>query len=265
MPKNFYFLALLCAALSTTQAGPLAELPPHELQANRVQLDQLQQMTAEWIQVKRVAKEEEDRGRLQLSQLQQLKEVVVQQRDHWKTEALALEQKASRADGERMSMLRERSELDDSRTKAISQLRALETRISKLKTRIPEPLKRELATAFIRLEQPFAEEMWLNRYQAALEILKSVQTFHRIYSVVQQDVSLADGQILAGTVLYMGLSNGYFISSDGKQCAWGRPNAQGWSWQRADKHLQDIERAISMADGSNLDLTLAQLPVEAEP
>lgn len=247
------------------QGDPLPKLtiPGHE--ANRVALDALHQTTSEWIQVERAIKEEEDRGKRQLASLRQLKEVVTSQRDRWEKEALALEKSASKADDERDDILKEQADLESSRNKAIAQLKVLESQIKELKPMMPEPLRKELAIPFLRLARPFREEGWLDRYQATMEILQRTHAFHRRYSVIQHDIRIGEGKSQAGAILYMGLSNGYFLSVDGKKAAWGRPNPKGWSWLEADEHLDDITHAIAMAEGGTLEFELAQLPVEVKP
>jgi len=245
--------------------GALPDPNPPVQGENRSKLDSLHQVTAEWIQIKRLINEEEDRGKRQLANLRQLKEVVAEQRGRWEKEVLALEKNASLVDEERKAMMKERADLDSSRSRSIAQLRVLESQIQSLKVMIPEPLKGELAVPLLKLERPFREEDWLDRYQAAMEILQRTHAFHRRYSVVQHDVSPERGRIMAGTILYMGLSNAYFLSVDGSQAAWGRPGQQGWVWQRSDEHLQDIKEAIAMAEGKTIDFKLAQLPVEVQP
>jgi len=242
-----------------------SSLTPSELESNKANLDALQQSTAEWIRVERTIKEEEDRGRQQLNQLKHLKDVVQSQKDRWKQEALALKASASKADEERKRLLEMQVGHKRSREKALVQLKTLESQLRGLKAMAPQPLLKELAVSFLKLERPFKEKDWLDRYQACMTILQATHAFHRRYSVAQHDVSIEEQKAQAGTVLYIGLSNAYFISVDGKNAAIGRPNSKGWVWTGAKGHLNSIQEAIALAEGKSLDFELANLPVEVQP
>lgn len=264
MKTTRLWLFLFFGALSSIQGAspsPLSEIE----ESHRAKLDALQQTTAEWIRVQRTLKDEEDRGQRQLTNLAQLKEVVTTQRDRWQKEALALENRASKADEERKNILKEQADLENSRSKAITQLKALESKLKGLQGMAPQPLQEELAIPLLKLQQPFRDESWLTRYQAAMEILHTTQSFNRRFSIFQHDVAIDGAKPQAGTILYMGLSNAYFLSVNKKKAAWGRPSTKGWVWNHADEHLEAITEAISMAEGKTIELKLAQLPVEVQP
>lgn len=254
------FFEASCFALSAAPSTDLS--PPNE--ANRAKLDALHQLTADWIRTERAYKEEEDRAKQQLSNLTHLKEVIKNQRDRWKAEALALEKSATQADEERKTILLEQAEIEKARQKAMGQLKVLESQLRGLKAIAPEPLLKEVAIPLLRLERPFKEEDWLERFQSAMSILQSTHAFHRRYSVVQHDVSVGNDQPRAGTVLYMGLSNAYFLSVDGSSAAWGKPSSDGWEWAYVPESREAIEAAIAMAEGSTLEFSLAKLPVEVK-
>jgi hypothetical protein len=225
------------------------------------QVEAIKDLTQRWVEVENIRSEEGNEGKTHLSQLQQLQEVLQGQLQHWRAKVSEMEGSMSRADKERQEWLQKKQSMDQNREQALAVLKKLERELKNMEPLLPAPLIKELELPLRQLKALNLESQWLNRYQACFSILRGVSSFHRRYTTATQDIHL-QGKTYSVKVLYVGLSQAYFMNFDGSLAGVGRPKGHAWTWTTNPKLQASIKTAMDMAENTSTQLKLVNLPVE---
>ena len=112
---------------------------------------------------------------------------------------------------------------------------------------LPAPVKKEVKDAIERLEsdEPKTIDQLQARFRDVAAILNECTSFNKqihTYSEIRE----ADGEKLEVEVLYMGLSQAWYVDRTGKRAGIGRPTAEGWVWESKPKIASQIRKAINV-------------------
>lgn len=225
------------------------------------EIELLKDLTKQWVETEKVRSKEKSQAHEQLQNLEQLQAVLKTQLSDWKEKVNLIEKSVSRADRERQDLVSKKDSLAQRRQMALGFLERIERELRALEPMMPKPLKMELEKPLRQLGNRATDELWLQRYQACLSIIKGMRSFHRRYTTGAQDIDL-EGDLCAVRVLYVGLTSAYFMSLDGRQTGIGVPSSEGWRWRATDDFRSEIQLAFKMAEQSSTQLSLVELPVE---
>jgi hypothetical protein len=84
------------------------------------------------------------------------------------------------------------------------------------------------------------------RFVNVLGVLNEVSKFNGDITVRSELRPLPDGSSAEVQLLYVGLGQAYYATSDGGSAGVGRPGAEGWIWESADEHAPGIAEAIAI-------------------
>lgn len=137
---------------------------------------------------------------------------------------------------------------------------ALEARLRELAEYFPAPLRSR--PAFDRLLSQLGRPTQASdRMQMFIGILNEADRFNSVFTLVQDERTGANGEIVLVDVLYVGLGFAYYVSQDGMSAGYGVPARGGWNWTEQANLGPSIQRAVDYYRGRLVPAEAVPLPV----
>jgi len=140
----------------------------------------------------------------------------------------------------------------------------LEGEVRRLFKTLPEPIQLKLQPLAQRIpEDPTKTSVSAaERYQNVLGILNEVNKANNEITVSYEVHELAGGKPAEVQAIYVGLAQGYYVSSGG-EAGIGRPTADGWKWEPSKAVAGDLLMALDILQGKHTPAFVA-LPVKLQ-
>lgn len=119
--------------------------------------------------------------------------------------------------------------------------RALIT-IRNLHIQLPPPLKESWDQTIGRLEIEGATGS--ERLEEALELLSQLQEFDSRVAVYQVRMTFDNNQEVQVDQIYLGISQGWYVSAKGDYFGYGHATPEGWQWQHKDSLTGNLTAQI---------------------
>ncbi len=238
----FASLALAFALIHSPGTSPAQESarPPGAAE--------LAKKTGEWIETRRLISEEAAAWQSEKATLADLNAIRLRETDQLdefvkaagaRVEELA-KQKATTAE-ERTSLQQWRRDLD-------LRFATLETSVKEILPRLPTPLRDKVEDAALRLESGEADRPLQDRVRDVLLVLQAAKEFDDGFTVYT-DLREFDGEKREVRVLYLGLSQAWYVDASGSRSGYGLPAAQGWEWTEDASIAAAVRQAIDIQTG----------------
>jgi len=241
--KRLFPILLLLGSLSAVPVVAQEPTPP----------ELVRQTISEWVAAKKILAAERAAWageRQQLADLNTVRRAELAQLDSLLTNITSRsEQHGSR-----------RAELSATRDRLRSEQAALTRRVAGWEqalrpqlARFPEPLRRRLGDTLTRLEglpPASADSTNARPLQARLRdvvfVVSEASAFHHKLTVDSERRELPGGDELEFDVLYLGLSQGWYVDRSGTRAGRISPGTDGWTWSEQPTLALDVRRAIRM-------------------
>lgn len=125
---------------------------------------------------------------------------------------------------------------------------AWEARLRVLIPRLPVPLQDELRTLTQSLPKE-GEETTLSpskRFITVVFLLTQINKYHGEVHLASETLTLPDGQQVNVSTLYLGVSQGYFVTQDGSMAGLGLSGEHGWEWTPKPEAAEEIAKAVAI-------------------
>ena len=124
----------------------------------------------------------------------------------------------------------------------------LEARARELDKALPPPARDRIQPLVQRIpEDPETTKSSLSeRFQNIVGALDQVNRFHREISVTNEVRTLDGGTSAEVTVVYLGVSKAFYVSTDKTQAGIGTAGPDGWTWESANASAAEIAKAIGI-------------------
>ncbi|MFO1078664.1 MAG: DUF3450 family protein [Planctomycetota bacterium] len=144
-------------------------------------------------------------------------------------------------------------------------LAALEQRLRALLPRLPQPLRDHVSTLSQRLpEKPDESGLHLGeRFAAVVTILQEIDKWNRAVTVGPEIQRLSTGATAEVTAIYLGIGQGWYVTTDGKHAGIGTASDAGWVWTPADGAAEAVQAAIDIYKKKKT-AAYVQLPVTVQ-
>lgn len=183
-------------------------------------------------------------------------------------------QSSSDTDQRRKALLTDQEGLEKEQTLMTEQVNKAILTLQSIQFRLPPPLSSEVDSKTKSLQSELTASEKLERL---LSIYKLINEFDQRVAINKATIELpVPGQeatrSIRVTQVYLGLTQGWYISEDASEYGYGRATALGWKWwnkQDADNELdqeldpQEIKTLISITENPAL-AELVSLPVKLE-
>lgn len=126
----------------------------------------------------------------------------------------------------------------------------LEIDLRRLEKSLPEPLRARIQPLLQRMpDDPATTRISVaERYQNVIGILNEIDKASCDLAINYEVHTLADGKPSEVKVIYVGLTQAYFVSSTG-EAGIGRPTPAGWTWEPSKTIADDVSTALEILQG----------------
>ena len=224
-----------------------------------------------------------DEARLSLEQLYETRRLISQERNTWKVakelmaseievaqdelakvvEDIAAKSKESEDNEAQVKELLEAAEASTlASTEMVERLPAWEARLRTMIPRLPQPLQEEIRSLTQSLPKE-GEDPKLTpskRFITVVFLLTQINKFHGEVHTASETLTMPDGTQVNVSTLYLGVSQGYYVSQDGKNAGVGRSSESGWDWTSKPDSAAEIAKAIAILE-SEAPAGYASLPL----
>ncbi len=142
----------------------------------------------------------------------------------------------SEVDERRQQLTQEQQTLEKRQEAMRAAIEAAIIKLDALSVRIPPPLQEEWSTGLAQVKR---DEMNLSeKLEKILSLSKTAEQFERRIAIHHDVMSIAgaeDSKNVQVTQLYLGLSQGWYVSSEGDYYGYGYADANGWHWQHLSR------------------------------
>lgn len=158
------------------------------------------------------------------------------------------------ADRTREDLAGQAERLRESSEGLAAMVAGLESRTASLLERLPDPIRERVRPLSQRFpSDPAASELSLSaRFQNVIGVLNELNKFHREVSVTSEVREIAIGsttQPIEVAAVYIGVSLGFYASSDGRFAGTGTATDGVWTWTERNEAAAEIQRAIAILQG----------------
>ncbi len=225
--------------------APIEAAIPPSLEETRLTM-------GKWIETEQIiAKERKD--------WQQGKEILLGRLELLRSESSSLAEKIKQAEAsvgdankKRDLLLAENDQLKALGAQLTAGVLGLEGEVRRLYKTLPEPIQLKLQPLAQRIPEDATKTSVsaAERYQNVLGILNEVNKANNEITVSYEVHELAGGKPAEVQAIYVGLAQGYYVSSGG-EAGIGRPTADGWKWEPSKAVAGDLLKALDILQGKH--------------
>lgn len=238
---------------------------------SEAQIDGLMQ---KWIQL------EGQKGKLQMewaerkSELERRQQLLEVEKSALNEVLSETEASTSDIDQHRKTLLTDQEQLEQEQSLLAGQINQAVLSIQSFQHRLPPPLADEVGGKMALLDANLSQSEKLERL---LSIFKLIDEFDQRVAIHKATIDLAanNGEVARSirvTQVYLGLSQGWYLSEDASEYGYGRATQLGWTWwgkNEAEAELgrelnpQEIKNMIAIIENPTL-ADLVSLPIKLE-
>lgn len=217
--------------------------------------DRVQAMMQQWLTIEQQADQVQRDWQQQQLTLEQRLQLLKVEKTSIKKHLSKHSNRRSEAQEARTDLAQKQNKLEQNQKHMTLALQLTKVTINALVSQLPEPLAQHWGKT---LSQPLAKKSNSEELDRYLSLLKAMDEFNQKITRHQSLMTINEQQVLVDQI-YLGLSQGWYLSRDGQHAGIGRSTVQGWHWQVKNKlapTLQDITAVLKQPEKSRL------LPIE---
>lgn len=222
--------------ITEAESGESVALP----NAGKVQVELKQ-----WVLTRQLIARENSNWQSEQETLSDLNEVRQREIGQLKEFSEAAGKRIDEIDKQRKKIVAEESELKVWRRSLKSQVTLLESELRPLISLFPVPLRAKVEESLARIEEPDAERPLQNRMRDVLLVMQEYLNFHNTITL-DADIRAIDGEDREIEVLYMGLTQAWYVDQTGQYSGYGVPGSDGWVWTEAPALATAVRQAIAI-------------------
>ena len=235
---RFPFAAVSAAGLSLLFSAQAQDSALPEASATQTALK-------EWVQTRQlISREASDWQEQQgsLTQLNDIRKIEIKNLEEFVT---AAGERVEEIDEKRQDYVEEEAELKAWRNKLTVQIAEIENSLRPLLPYFPTPLRAKVQEAVVRLEESEPGRPLQHRTRDVLLIMQAYQAFNNNISL-DAEVRLIDGEKREIEILYLGMTQAWFVDQSGRYAGYGLPSQAGWPWVDAPALAAPVRQAIEI-------------------
>lgn len=198
-----------------------------------------------WVQTRQLISREATDWQEQQESLTQLNDIRKIEIDNLEEFVTAAGERVEEINEKRKSYVEEEAELKAWRHKLMVQISEIENSLRPLLPYFPTPLRAKVQEAVVRLEESEAGRPLQHRTRDVLLIMQAYQAFNNNITL-DADVRPIDGKKREIEILYLGMTQAWFVDQSGKYAGYGLPSPDGWTWVDAPALAAPVRQAIEI-------------------
>jgi hypothetical protein len=214
-------------------------------------VDEARAALEQWVETERLIYREDRDLAIKRELLQSRIAVVQREIETTRARIAEAETQLAAAEREETELLAEAARRETSTAGLADLVAGLEARTRALVARMPAAALERLTTLLPRLPvDPAATQLGLgDRFLTVVGILNGLNKFHRELTVTSELRQLPGGAVEV-SVLYLGVSQAWYVSADGAVAGVGGAGPDGWVWTPANESAAAIARALAIHAGA---------------
>ncbi len=213
---------------------------------------ELKSVISEWVETQRQLARAQSRWRTEKATLEFDLSRMREELKYFKDSIESMKSNESASLNERDTLLEQKQGLERFERIWLERLPILEKRVLELSQRLPDPLKRKISPALKRLQGVRDPNSGINsRLQAIVAILGETDQFHHSVQIHDQIISINGAEEIQVKVIYIGLTQAYFVNEKGEQAGTGQPGATEWEWSSQPKLADRVQKMIRIQSGES--------------
>jgi hypothetical protein len=232
-------IVLLCFLFA---AGPALASGPAAAEIAR-------QTLSEWVQARKLLAAEESGWRQDEAFLRQSIDLLEKEEATLQVRLHELQLADDQAADERRRLSEKNEALLAASREAAGMVAELENDLRDLRPALPQPLLREAAALFSRLDEAVERQVSLSqRLQTVLGLLAEINRFQQNVTLTRETREFENGARREVRAIYLGLALAYFVDDSESVAGTGRPLEDGWVWKRNDEIAPAVGRAVAILE-----------------
>ncbi len=211
-------------------------------------VDTARDAIAKWVETRRILSQERRDWELGRELLDDRIALVQREIEALQGRIADAQKNVGEADRKRLELLADNDRLKAASSALLGTVARLEGRTKSLLARLPDPIRERVKPLSQRFpDDPAQTKLSLaERFQNVVGVLNEVDKFHHEITMTSEVRQLRDGTAAEVTVLYVGISQAYYASANGKAAGVGSAGKEGWQWTPADDAAPEIRKAIAI-------------------
>lgn len=111
--------------------------------------------------------------------------------------------------------------------------------------RFPPALRRQMEDAVKRVEHPDPERPLQDRTRDVLTVLQAYLNFNNTITI-DADIREIDGTDREVEIIYLGMTQAWYVDRSGKHSGYGAPTSTGWEWTADNSVSSKVRQAIDI-------------------
>ena len=242
------WFAAAMLALPATIVAQDGEAQPTDTRTPAEKIENTRSTLSEWIEVRRLISKEKADWVVGREIVTQRIELVKDQIDSLKSKTEETRSGVTKTDEKKAKLTDELDEITKTEASLREKLVPLEVRTKQLIARLPSPildtigpLSQQLPADPEKSDRPIGD-----RLRCVLGILNEVNRFHSEITSTTEIRDLGNGNASEVDVLYLGISQAYYVNAKGDAAGIGRATADAWEWKPANQYAAAIQKAIAI-------------------
>ncbi|MCB1063990.1 MAG: DUF3450 family protein [Verrucomicrobiae bacterium] len=205
----------------------------------------VQEKLREWVKVKKLISEETSKWEEERQTLVALNELRKREVAQMEELTQASGNRLQEAEAQRRDLLSEEEALRQRRATLEEQIENAEEALRRAIPVFPPPLREKVEASIARVEMAGAEMPLQDRFRELLIVARAAVEFQQSITV-SPDLREFQGEQVEVDVLYLGLSQAWFVDRRGDYAGSGSPSEQGWQWTEDRRMAGPIRKAINI-------------------
>ena len=228
-------------------------------------VEDVRSVLEKWVETRRVISKERRDWRLGRQVLEDRIRLVKREIEALRTRIGEAEASIAEADEKRAGLVEENEQLKRSSAALDGTVEELERRTTELLARVPDPVRERVRPLSQRFpEDPDETKLSLaQRFQNVVGVLNEVNKAHREVTVASEVRTIRGGLTAEVAAIYLGIGQGYYVSTNGDAAGVGSSSADGWTWTPADDAAAEIARAIAILKNEQI-AEFVRLPIRID-
>lgn len=236
---------LVAAALPALVTAQEAAAPPAVQAPAAPDPALLQKKTGEWIQTRRLIGEEAAAWQTEKATLSDLNAIRTKESAQLDEFIQAAQTRVAELGSKKEALAQEQTDLKSWRARLEADLAKLEADLRPLLVRFPAPLREKIQESLIRLESPETDQPLQNRARDVLLVLQACLEFQNALTI-DTEVREIGGERREVEILYLGLTQAWYVDAAGKHSGHGVPGGNGWIWTEDNSLAARVRSAIEI-------------------
>lgn len=205
----------------------------------------LQEKTRQWIEARQLLGKESAAWTEEMASLEELNAIREKETAQLGEFIDAAGARVEELAGKTKSLSEESVALKSWRAKLETDLSSLEAELKPLLPRFPPVLREKMEESLLRIESPDLEAPLQNRARDVLLVLQACLEFQNAVTVASEVREIA-GQRREVEVLYVGITQAWYVDPTNQFSGQGIPGDSGWTWNEDNRIATQVRSAIEV-------------------